>query len=209
MRSTSVWCMILLFSSPAVPCAQETARAQEAHWGTQGDVGTAMFRVSFASSFGTATVRVGGVALSVGMVRFDAENTPRFGINYSRIDFDFSASLDEFTGSNKYGVQGNALIHGLVITKYIRIFKLGPVRIVGALGIGAGRFSFNYTLFQNADFEHPTEVRHIKEVWVPMLELLFYGDTNLPFFERTVSAGPLWGFRNGMVVLGGTLRFHF
>ena len=143
------------------------------------------------------------------MIRFDAENTPRFGTNYSRIDFDFVASLDEFTGSNKYDVQGNALMHGLVITKYIRIFKLGPARIVGALGIGAGRFSSNYTLFKNTDFEHPAEVRHTKEVWVPMLELLFYGDTNLPFFERAVSAGPLWGFRNGMVVLGSTLRFQF
>ncbi len=182
-------------------CAAPTAFAQNAHWGVQAEgsygplVGFIIDR--FSDQLEGYKVQTGNASsFSTGLVRFHANGSPNFSVQY----FQMNASANATRFPDR--ADGTGAVHGVMATKHFNFFSREKVSGGLIAGGGIGKGEVDYTISHSGIFVRQEHEDHV----APLFELLASVDIRP---VKQLSIGPYFGFRNGFLMGGAAVRVHF
>lgn len=191
-RRLRLWTALLF-----APCAF----AQGGHWGLQAEGAYGFFPDFILDRFsdqlsGFKVTQTNARSISAGLVRFKANGAPSFSIQYHQMDGDVAANrLTELAS-------GTGSVRGVMASKHVNFFANEKVSGGLIVGGGVGKGELDYTTTINS----ASPVRRHEERTIPLIELLASVDIRP---VKQLSIGPYYGFRNGFLMGGAAVRFHF
>jgi hypothetical protein len=183
-----------------------TAVAQDgAHWGIQGDYFTGEVPRGIVELFDDdlpEIPKIEGKGYSTGAVRFHANGSPNWSVEYTRTQFSMSGArtISGFTQQ----IIGNGDIRGGMVTKFWNFLNTRFVSAGIATGGGVAQTQVRYVRYQTPPgvFYDATN----KDWITPTFQALVQADVRP---VRWVSLSPFYGMRNGVLGFGGAVRIHF
>jgi hypothetical protein len=187
-------------------CAAQAQEPSNAHWGAQGDASWASIPQSLIENINTLPEqpKVNGTSFGVGLVRFHASGSPSYALQFSQLDADINGKRQ--SGTILQEITGAGTVRGFMATKYLNVVTRRHWSGGFALGGGVGKLDASYTRFQTFQGTRRLVEANSYDYVVPLFEILGRVDVR-PF--RFLSIGPYYGIRNGTLVAGGAVRFHF
>jgi len=204
MRSGLLWVVSGLVFAALPGLAQDAP-----HWGAEADGGYGFLPNSLLQSLQNrykASGSLTGYDYSAGLVRFHANGSPSYSLDFSGTHLD--GNLTDSKSSATYN--GSTSFNGFMATKYVnfvarRRFSIG-------MGFGAGiapQLKLDYTKTQTVGTTTTVTSKQyvVNQIPVtPLFQIQFRGDIRV---SKNISIGPWGGFRNGLPAVGGALRVHF
>lgn len=189
-RFKRLYVMMALWTAPA-------AIAQSAHWGVQAEGSYGSFLGFIIDRFsdqleGYKVQEANTSSFSAGLVRFHANGSPNFSVQYFQMNADASA------GRPPDRADGTGAIHGVMASKHFNFFSREKVSGGVIVGGGIGKGEIDYVISHNGTFLKQEHEDHA----TPVFELLASVDIRP---VKQLSIGPYYGFLMG----GAAVRFHF
>lgn len=135
-------------------------------------------------------------SFSAGLVRFHGNGSPSYSIQYHQMNADATASRPPEQA------KGTATARGVMVSKHLNFFSREKFSAGIIVGGGVGKGQLNYTITSSST---SPEQHHENQV-IPLIEVLASADIRP---AKKFSIGPYYGFRNGFLMGGAALRFHF
>lgn len=192
---------LLLLAVPASLMAQTAP-----HWGIQGDY--------FAGSVPKAIIEkiedlperpdIDAKAYNTGLVRFHANGSPSWALEFSRTQMTLNGGLT--IGTVRQEPRGDATVRGAMMTKYANFYSSRYVSFGLAFGGGAAQVDAEYYRYLVPPGPGVILERESTQRIVPVFQTLAQVDIRP---VRWISLSPYYGIRNGAVGAGAAIRIHF
>lgn len=143
---------------------------------------------------------VNGISYAVGLVRFHSTGAPNFSLQF--IQFRVDGSATDNWSLRRY--EGSARVPGFIATKHANVFARYRASVGFSFGAGVGpQLKADYREMGTG----AARTYRLRELAVtPLFQVLIRGDVRV---ARSISVGPFFGIRNGLLTGGGTIRVHF
>lgn len=181
-------------------------RAQEAHWGLQGDYFTGQVPSSIVEQIEDLieTPDIDGKLFDAGLVRFHQDGSPNFAFEYTSTRVTLDGSLQ--TSLVQQELRGSGTLRGVMATKFANFFSRPKVSFGLAFGGGVGKLEANYYRYTVPPGPSVIFDREEVDYVVPTFQAIAQVDVRP---VRWVSLSPFYGMRNGVLGWGGAIRIHF
>jgi hypothetical protein len=192
---------LLLLALPAALAAQTAP-----HWGIQGDYFEGAVPKALIDKIKDLPERpdIDAKAYNAGVVRFHANGSPSWALEFSRTQMTLNGGLT--IGTVRQELRGTATVRGAMITKYANFYSSRYVSFGLAFGGGAGQVDADYYRYLVPPGPGVILERESTQRVVPVFQALAQVDIRP---VRWISLSPFYGVRNGTLGAGGAIRIHF